>query len=74
MSDHIFKSHNKSLLLHHLVCPIKYRRKVLTDDVSKTFREVCLEISGRYEIHFLEIGFDEDLMYDGPNLEPFEAP
>ena len=60
MSDHIDKSHNKSLLLYHLVCPIKYRRKVLIDEVSNTFKIICLEISSRYEIHFLEIGFDED--------------
>ena len=60
MSEHIHKSHNKSLLLYHLVCPIKYRRKVLTAEVSQTLRNICLEISVRYEIHFLEIGYDED--------------
>ena len=59
-SDHIHKSHNKSLLLYHFVCPIKYRRKVLTDSVSLTLKEVCLDISERYEIHFLEIGSDSD--------------
>ena len=60
MSDHIDKSHNKSLLLYHLVCPIKYRRKVLTTEVSQTLRNICLEISVRFEIHFLEIGCDDD--------------
>jgi REP element-mobilizing transposase RayT len=60
MSEHIHKSHNKSLLLYHLVCPIKYRRKVLTPEVSQTLRNICLEISSRYEIHFLEIGCDDD--------------
>jgi putative transposase len=74
MSDHIHKSHNKSLLLYHLVCPIKYRRKVLSEEVSETLREVCLEISQRYEIHFLEIGCDEDhvhfLIQSVPMLSP----
>jgi putative transposase len=74
MSDHIHKSHNKSLLLYHLVCPIKYRRKVLSEEVSETLREVCLEISQRYEIHFLEIGCDEDhvhfLIQSVPILSP----
>ncbi|MCF7568733.1 IS200/IS605 family transposase [Sabulilitoribacter arenilitoris] len=60
MSEHIHKSHNKSLFLYHLVCPIKYRRKVLTAEVSQTLRNICLEISARYEVHFLEIGCDED--------------
>ncbi|GAA3625263.1 transposase [Flavivirga jejuensis] len=58
MSGHIHKTHNKSLLLYHLVCPIKYRRKFLTPEVSQTLRNICLEISRLYEIHFLEIGFD----------------
>lgn len=74
MSDHIHKSHNKSLLLYHLVCPIKYRRKVLTEDVSASLVSVCLEISYRYEIHFLEVGCDDDhvhfLIQSVPLLSP----
>ena len=58
--SHIIKSHNKSLLLYHIVCPAKYRRKVFTSDVEKTLKQVCEGISQRYEIHFLEIGTDED--------------
>lgn len=76
MSEHIHKSHNKNLLLYHLVCPIKYRRKVLTDSVSKTLCEVCEEISLRYEIHFLEIGYDQDhvhfLVQSVPMVSPKE--
>ena len=60
MSEHIYKSHNKSLLLYHLVCPIKYRRSVLTEEVSITMQEICLGISSRFEIHFVEIGCDEN--------------
>ena len=60
MSEHIHKSHNKSLLLYHLVCPIKYRRSVLSDSVEISLIEVCENISNRYEIHFVEIGADEN--------------
>lgn len=60
MSEHIHKRHNKSLLLYHLVCPIKYRREVLTSAAERTLVSVCEEISARYEIHFVEIGSDED--------------
>ena len=74
MSEHIHKRHNKSLLLYHLVCPIKYRRKVLTEDVSTSLVSVCLEISYRYEIHFLEVGCDDDhvhfLVQSVPLLSP----
>ncbi len=60
MSDHIFKSHNKTVLLYHLVFPAKYRRKVFSKEVEKSLVEICLEISERFEINFLEIGNDED--------------
>lgn len=60
MSEHILKRHNKSSLLYHLVCPIKYRRNVLSEDVEISLVEVCSKISERYEIHFVEIGADEN--------------
>ena len=60
MNKHIIKHHNKTLLLYHLVFPAKYRREVFTGVVSDTLRELCLEISRRYEIHFVEIGMDDD--------------
>lgn len=55
-SDYIHKSHNKSLLIYHFKCLIKYRRDVLSDDVSGTFRSVYLGIEDRYKAIFLEIG------------------
>ena len=60
MEKHIYKSHNKTLLLYHLVFPAKYRRKVFDESVDKTLKSICLEISDRYEIHFIEIGNDLD--------------
>ncbi|MHB1147938.1 MAG: transposase [Lutibacter sp.] len=58
MSEHIHKSHNKSSLLYHFVCLIKYRPSVLTTSVSKIFKKICLQKEQRYEMNFLEIGFD----------------
>jgi putative transposase len=60
MSEHIHKRHNKNLLLYHLVCPIKYRRRILTEAVERSLVDVCKGISERYEIHFIEIGCDEN--------------
>ena len=72
MSEHIHKPHNKTLLLYHLVFPVKYRRKVITDSVSESLKKVCLEISKRYELRFVEIGCDEDhihfLVQSVPNV------
>ena len=45
---------------NNLVFPEKYRRKVFDENVDKTLKSICLEISDRYEIHFIEIGNDLD--------------
>ena len=50
MSEHVHKRYNKTLLLYHLVCPIKYRRNVLSDAVEHSLVEVCKDIERRYEI------------------------
>ncbi|MBK0383188.1 transposase [Pedobacter sp. SD-b] len=43
-----------------MFCQIKYRLKVLIEEVSETLKAVCIQLSSIYEIHFLEIGYDED--------------
>ena len=60
MSEHIMRRHNKSLLLYHIVLPIKYRRKVITPEIGKSLKEICFGISERYEINFIEIGYESD--------------
>ena len=74
MSEYIHKSHNVSVLLYHIVCPAKYRRIVINDCVDKTIREICEEISKRYEIKFLEIGTEGDhvhfLVQSTPTYSP----
>ena len=60
MDEHIYKRHNKSLLLYHLVFPLKYRKKSLTDKSGKTLQEICCGILERYEIQFVEIGYEPD--------------
>ena len=56
MSEHIVKRHNKTLLLYHIVCPLKYRQNVITNEIGESLKNICIEISKRYEIHFVEIG------------------
>ena len=60
MSEFIRKQHNVSILLYHIVCPAKYRQAVFTREVDEKLKEICKEISLRYEIEFLEIGTDDD--------------
>ena len=60
MSRLIRKSHSVSILLYHFVCPAKYRRAVIDEKVDEVLKEVCLDISDRYQVEFLEIGTDKD--------------
>ena len=60
MSEHTTKRHNKTLLLYHIVCPLKYRRSVITEEIGEGLKEICLQISERYEINFIEIGYESD--------------
>ena len=73
MVDHFFRSHNKTLLIFHLVCPIKYRRSIFTPGIEVTFKSVCLEIGKRYDYDFLEIGIDDNhvhfLIQTFPNIQ-----
>ena len=43
-----------------MVFPAKYRKVVFGEEVEKELKDICLEISKRYEIIFLEIGTDEN--------------
>ena len=77
MSEHIRKSHNVSLLLYHLVCPVKYRKTLFSDvqEVDQEIKNICVEISERYgDIHFVEIGVDSNhvhfLIQSVPSISP----
>ena len=71
---HIYKCHNKTALLYHIVCPVRYRRKVITNEVSITLKNVCIEISKRYEIYFIEIGTDDDHVHFLVQSVPMMSP
>jgi REP element-mobilizing transposase RayT len=76
MGEHITKRHNKTLLLYHIVCPLKYRRDVITNEIGESLKEICIQISERYEINFIEIGHEPDhvhfLVQSVPNMNVSE--
>jgi putative transposase len=74
MSTYIHKSHNVSVLIYHLVRPAKYRRAVITEKVDMVMKEVCQDIALRYQIHFLEIGTDQDHVHFLIQSVPTYAP
>ena len=74
MSREISNSHNKTRLMYHLVCAVKYRRDVLTESVTDTIVNVCLDISEKYEIDFIEIGTDVNHIHYLIQAQPKYSP
>ena len=74
MSEYIHKSHNVSVLMYHIVCPAKYRRVIISEEVDLTLREVCEGISRRFEIRFLEIGTEGDHVHFLVQSVPMYSP
>ena len=76
MSKYVKKSHNASKLVYHLVCPIKYRRNIVSDRVKYTIFRTCKSISEAYELYFIEVGTDGDhvhfLIQSVPTYSPTE--
>lgn len=74
MSEYIHKSHNVSVLMYHFVCPAKYRRIVFSGNVEQSLKEICIEISKRFDIAFIEIGTDQDHVHFLIQSVPMESP
>lgn len=74
MSKFIHKSHNVSILMYHIVCPSKYRKIIFDQSVEDVLKVVCLEISIRYEIEFLEIGADDNHVHFLVQSVPMYSP
>ena len=60
--------------MYHIVCPTKYRRVVLDKKVDEILKDICLEISDRYEIYFIEIGADRDHVHFLVQSVPMYSP
>jgi REP-associated tyrosine transposase len=62
------------VLLYHLVCPAKYRETVFSKEVDEELKKICVEISRRYSIYFLEIGTDQNHVHFLIQSVPMYAP
>ena len=56
-------NHSVFLIYYHLVLVIKYRRKVINDDISSRLKEIFEYISPNYNITLHEWNHDEDHLY-----------
>jgi transposase InsO family protein len=48
MSEYLNKSHKVSVLLYHIVCPAKYRRVVIREEVDKTLKSELVTLDGKH--------------------------
>lgn len=39
---------------------MKYRKKVLTTESGESLKKICVELSHRFEVEFIEIGYESD--------------
>ncbi|MFR5263795.1 IS200/IS605 family transposase [Clostridium sp.] len=66
-------NHSVFKLNYHLVLVIKYRRKVIDDDISKRLKEIFENIAPKYLITLEEWNYDKDhlhcLFRAAPNTE-----
>ena len=70
----IHKRHNVSVIIYHYVCPAKYRRVVVSEEVDRTIKETCEGIEQRYDIRFLEVGTDKDHVHFLVQSTPVRSP
>jgi len=59
---------------YHIVFPVKYRKALLDDDVTKIIEETAQGISERYEIEMEAIGTDKDHIHLLCGAHPKIAP
>lgn len=53
-------SHSVFLLNYHLVLCIKYRKKVVNEDISNRLKQIFVDVSSNYKITLVEWNHDKD--------------
>ena len=56
------------------VCPTNYRRVLFNAEIGEYLRDICIGISERYEITFIEIGVDKDNVHFFVQSIPMYSP
>jgi len=61
----IFDSNNHSVfkLYYHLILVVKYRKKVITDDINEFAKERFIDIAYKYNITLEEMNHDRDHLH-----------
>lgn len=59
---------------YHIVFPVKYRRGLLVEGITRTIQETARGIAERYEVEFESIGCDLDHIHLLVSLHPKYSP
>jgi len=74
MSKLIKRSHNASILVYHIVCPIKYRYDIIDDKIKHTIFRTCRSIAKTHQLYFIEVGTDHDHVHFLVQSVPTHSP
>jgi len=55
---------------YHIVFPVKYRKALLSDLVSKTIKEISKELEQRYDLEIEQVGCDTDHIHILTSFHP----
>ena len=70
-----FKGHHCVYDIHyHIVFPVKYRKALLNNAITKQIKDIAIEIGERYEIRYEQIGCDGDHIHLLCGTHPKYAP
>ena len=55
---------------YHIVFPVKYRKALLSDTVTKEIKEISKRLEERYELEIEQIGCDKDHIHILTSFHP----
>lgn len=55
---------------YHIVFPVKYRKALLSDGVTKRIKEIATEIQQRYDFEIEQLGCDQDHIHILTSFHP----
>jgi putative transposase len=74
MSEVVKSNHCAYQIHYHFVFPVKYRRALLSKEITDGIKEIALAISERYDIEFERLGCDRDHIHILCSIHPKYAP
>lgn len=73
--DEVWKGYHCAYQIHyHIVFPVKYRKALLSEEITQAIRDIAMGIQERYAIEIEQIGCDRDHIHLLCGAHPKYAP